>query len=178
MTLVVKIGGSSGATTANIVCEIAKCVAQGERIVVLHGGSDLTNSLSERLWRPARMVTSPGGMVSRYTDSETLRVYAMAVAGQINTELVACLQQQGINALGLAGVDGRLLLARRKSIVRSLTPEGRLQILRDDYTGQVERVNDRLLRQLLDAGYTPVIADRKSTRLNSSHLVISYAVFC
>jgi len=109
-------------------------------------------------------------MVSRYTDSETLRVYAMAVAGQINTELVACLQQQGINALGLAGVDGRLLLARRKSIVRSLTPEGRLQILRDDYTGQVERVNDRLLRQLLDAGYTPVIAplalSREGERLN------------
>ena len=71
MTLVVKIGGSPGATTANIVCEIAKCVAQGERIVILHGGSDLTNSLSERLGRPARMVTSPGGMVSRYTDSET-----------------------------------------------------------------------------------------------------------
>ena len=170
MTLVVKIGGSPGATTANIVCEIAKCVAQGERIVVLHGGSDLTNSLSERLGHPARMVTSPGGMVSRYTDSETLHIYAMAVAGQINTELVACLQQQGINALGLAGVDGRLLLAKRKSIVRSLTPEGRLQILRDDYTGQVERVNDRLLRQLLDAGYTPVIAplalSREGERLN------------
>ena len=170
MTLVVKIGGSPGATTANIVCEIAKCVAQGERIVVLHGGSDLTNALSERLGHPARMVTSPGGMVSRYTDSETLHIYAMAVAGQINTELVACLQQQGINALGLAGVDGRLLLARRKSIVRSLTPEGRLQILRDDYTGQVERVNDRLLRQLLDDGYTPVIAplalSREGERLN------------
>src|SRR5438105_228457 len=170
MTLVVKIGGSSGATTANIVREIAKCVAQGERIVVLHGGSDLTNTLSERVGHPARMVTSPGGMVSRYTDSETLRIYAMAVAGQLNTELVACLQQQGINALGLAGVDGRLLLAKRKSIVRSLTPEGRLQILRDDYTGQVEQVNDRLLRQLLDAGYTPVIAplalSREGERLN------------
>src|SRR5205823_13429298 len=170
MTLVVKIGGSSGATTANIVREIAKCVAQRERIVILHGGSDLTNSLSERLGYPVRMITSPGGMVSRYTDSETLRVYAMAVAGQINTELVACLQQQGINALGLAGVDGRWLLARRKSIVRSLTPEGRQQILRDDYTGQVERVNDRLLRQLLDAGYTPVIAplalSREGERLN------------
>jgi acetylglutamate/LysW-gamma-L-alpha-aminoadipate kinase len=80
------------------------------------------------------------------------------------------LQQQGINALGLAGVDGRLLLAKRKSIVRSLTPEGRLQILRDDYTGQVEQVNDGLLRQLLDAGYTPVIAplalSREGERLN------------
>ncbi len=170
MTLVVKVGGSAGAATANIVREIAQCVAQEQRIVVLHGGSDLTNALSERLGHPVRMITSPSGMVSRYTDSETLSIYAMAVAGQINTELVASLQQLGINALGLAGVDGRLLLARRKSIVRSQTPGGRLQILRDDYTGQVEQVNDTLLRQLLDAGYTPVIAplalSQEGERLN------------
>ena len=170
MTLVVKVGGSAGIITGNIVHEIAQCVAEGQRIVVLHGGSDLTNTLSEQLGHPVRMITSPGGMVSRYTDRETLCIYAMAVAGQINTELVACLQQQGVNALGLAGVDGRLLLARRKSIVRSLTPEGRQQILRDDYTGQVEQVNDALLWQLLDAGYTPVIAplalSREGERLN------------
>jgi len=158
MTIVVKIGGSNGVATANIVCEIAQCVAGGQRIVVLHGGSDLTNTLSERLGHPVRMITSPGGMVSRYTDSETLSIYAMAVAGQINTDLVASFQRQGVNALGLAGVDGRLLLARRKSAIRSVTPDGRVQILRDDYTGQIEHVNDALLRQLLDLGYTPVIA--------------------
>jgi acetylglutamate/LysW-gamma-L-alpha-aminoadipate kinase len=158
MTIVVKIGGSHGVATTNIVREIAQYVADGQRIVVLHGGSDLTNTLSERLGHPVRMITSPGGMVSRYTDSETLSIYAMAVAGQINTELVATLQQQGVNALGLAGVDGQLLLARRKSAVRSMTPDGRVQLLRDDYTGQIEQVNGALLRQLLDAGYTPVIA--------------------
>ncbi len=158
MTIVVKIGGSHGVATTNIVREIAQYVADGQRIVVLHGGSDLTNMLSERLGHPVRMITSPGGMVSRYTDSETLSIYAMAVAGQINTELVATLQQQGVNALGLAGVDGQLLMARRKSAMRSVTPDGRVQILHDDYTGQIEQVNGALLRQLLDAGYTPVIA--------------------
>ena len=158
MTIVVKIGGSNGVATTNIVCEIAQCVADGQRIVVLHGGSDLTNTLSERLGHPVRMITSPGGMVSRYTDSETLSIYAMAVAGQINTDLVASLQRQGVNALGLAGVDGRLLMARRKSAIRSVMPDGRVQILRDDFTGQIEHVNDALLRQLLDVGYTPVIA--------------------
>ncbi len=158
MTLVVKIGGGAGVVTANIVREIAQCIADGQQIVVVHGASDLTNELSERLGHPARMITSPGGMVSRYTDSETLRIYAMAAAGEINTELVASLQQHGINALGLAGVDGRLLVARRKSAVRSVTSDGRLQILRDDYTGQIECVNDALLLQLLSAGYTPVIA--------------------
>jgi len=158
MTIVVKIGGSNGVATTNIVHEIAQCVADGQRLVVIHGGSDLTNMLSERLGHQVCMITSPGGMVSRYTDSETLRIYAMAVAGQINTELVASLQQLGVNALGLAGVDGRLLLARRKSAVRSVMPDGRVQILRDDYTGQIEHVNDALLCQLLDGGYIPVIA--------------------
>ena len=158
MTIVVKIGGSNGVATTNIVNEIAQCVANGRRLVVIHGGSDLTNMLSERLGHQVRMITSPGGMVSRYTDSETLRIYAMAVAGQMNTELVASLQKLDVNALGLAGVDGRLLLARRKSVVRSVMPGGRVQILRDDYTGQIEHVNDALLCQLLDSGYIPVIA--------------------
>ncbi len=158
MTLVVKIGGGAGVVTTTIICDIAQCVSSGQRVVLLHGGSDLTNTLSQQLGHEIRMVTSPSGMVSRYTDSETLPLYAMAVAGHINTELVALLQQHGVNALGLAGVDGRLLVARRKAIVRSVTPEGRTQILRDDYTGQIEQVNSNLLTQLLDAGYTPVIA--------------------
>src|ERR1700737_3737993 len=142
MTLVVKIGGGAGVATEDIVCEIAQCVADKQRVVLVHGGSDLTNILSERLGHPVRMITSPGGMVSRYTARETLRIYMMAVAGQINTELVALLQQQGVNALGLTGVDGRLLLARRKSVVRSVTSEGHTHILRDDYTGHIEQVND------------------------------------
>ena len=158
MTLVVKIGGGAGVATNAIVAEIAGYVARGEQVVLLHGGSDLTNTLSEQLGHPARMITSPSGMVSRYTDSETLQIFAMAVAGQINTELVALLQQQGVNALGMAGVDGRLLVARRKAVVRSVTADGRTQILRDDHTGQIEQVNAHLLRTLLDAGYTPVIA--------------------
>src|SRR2546426_4315269 len=158
MTMVVKIGGSAGVDAAKILDEIALCIEAGQRVVLLHGGSDLTNMLSQRLDHPVRMITSPGGMTSRYTDSETLRIYAMAVAGQINTELVALLQQRGVNAVGLAGVDGRLLLARRKVALRALMPDGRVHIVRDDYTGQIEQVNGDLLRMLLEAGYVPVIA--------------------
>ena len=170
MTLVVKIGGGAGIISETILRELAQCIADGQRVVVLHGGSDLTNTLCERLGQPAQMIISPNGMVSRYTDSETLPIYAMAVAGQINTELVAQLQRRGVNAIGLAGVDGRLLVARRKATVRSLSADGRQRILRDDYTGKIEVVNDALLRQLLDAGYTPVIAPlalgRDGERLN------------
>src|SRR5947209_20586853 len=86
MTLVVKIGGSAGIITGNIVHEIALCVAEGQRIVVLHGGSDLTNTLSEQLGHPVRMITSPGGMVSRYTDRETLCIYARSEERRVGKE--------------------------------------------------------------------------------------------
>ncbi len=173
MTLVIKLGGAAGVATARILDEVARYLAEAEderRVVLVHGGSDLTDKWSAQLGHEARTLTSPGGMTSRYTDRETLRIYAMAVAGQINTEVVAHLQGRGINALGLAGVDGRLLLARRKSAIRALTPEGRVQIVRDDYTGQIEQVNASLLQSLLDAGYLPVIAPlalgREGERLN------------
>ncbi|MGH2479792.1 MAG: [LysW]-aminoadipate kinase [Ktedonobacteraceae bacterium] len=173
MTLVIKIGGAAGVATESILDEIAcylRTPGTDRRIVLVHGGSDLTNELARDLGHEVRTLTSPGGMTSRYTDSETLRIYAMAVAGQINTSLVAHLQQRGVNALGLAGVDGRLLLARRKTAIRSLTPDGRVQIVRDDYTGQIEQVNSHLLHTLLDAGYIPVIAplalSHDGTRLN------------
>ena len=160
MTLVIKIGGAAGVATDRILDEIADYRNRpgAGRLVLVHGGSALTNELARALGQEVRTLTSPNGMTSRHTDSETLRIYAMAVAGQINTELVTQLQQRGINALGLAGVDGRLLLARRKTAIRALTPEGRVQIVRDDYTGQIEQVNAGLLNTLLDAGYMPVIA--------------------
>lgn len=170
MTLVVKIGGGAGVATDKLAGEIAGYVAEARRVVVLHGGSDLTNTLGERLGHPARTITAPNGMVSRYTDAETLRIYAMATAGQINTDLVARLQARGVNALGLAGVDGALLVAQRKAVVRDALPDGRVRILRDDYTGRIEAVNAALLHMLLDAGYTPVIAPlalgREGERLN------------
>jgi acetylglutamate/LysW-gamma-L-alpha-aminoadipate kinase len=161
MTLVIKIGGAAGVATTRILDELTRYLTKpgsDKRVVLVHGGSDLTNELARDLGVEIRTLTTPGGMTSRYTDQETLRIFVMAVAGQINTELVAQLQQRGINALGLAGVDGRLLLARRKSAVRTMTPEGRVQIVRDDYTGQIEQVNAHLLNTLLDAGYLPVIA--------------------
>ncbi|MEA2572925.1 MAG: [amino group carrier protein]-L-2-aminoadipate 6-kinase [Chloroflexia bacterium] len=158
MTYVVKIGGGAGVATEAILDEVAQLVASGRRLVLVHGGSDLTNSLSERLGHPVRTVTSPNGMTSRYTDAETLRIFAMSVAGEINTSLVAGLQRRGVNALGLSGVDGRLLVARRKATVRTVTPEGRTLILRDDHTGQIESVNAAMLHALIAAGYTPVIA--------------------
>jgi acetylglutamate/LysW-gamma-L-alpha-aminoadipate kinase len=137
--------------------DAAAQLGQGQKLVLVHGGSAEANTLGQALGHPPRFITSPSGFTSRYTDRRTLEIFAMAVNGKVNTLLVEQLQALGVNALGLSGVDGRLLLARRKESVQSVE-DGKRRIVRDDYTGKIERVNASLLASLLEAGYTPVIA--------------------
>ena len=63
----------------------------------------------------------------------------------------------GINAFGLCGLDGKLMQAIRKESVQSIE-NGKRKIIRDDYTGTIDKVNRELLTMLLNAGYMPVIA--------------------
>jgi acetylglutamate/LysW-gamma-L-alpha-aminoadipate kinase len=126
-------------------------------VVLVHGGSYETNVMSERLGHPPRFVTSPSGHSSRYTDRETLEIFTMVVAGRINKYLVEHLQKLGVNAVGLSGLDGRLLEGKRKSALR-IVENGKHKILRGEYSGKIEKVNTELLRALLEAGYIPVVA--------------------
>jgi len=155
--IVIKIGGSSGINLDSVCADIADLVKEGKQIVVMHGAGKETDALGEKLGYPAKHVTSPQGFTSRYTDHTTLEIFAMASRGKINTFLVERLQKLGVNAVGLSGVDGRLLEGTRKDAIR-IVENGRQRILRDDYTGRVEKVNGDLLRALLERGYVPVVA--------------------
>ena len=153
----IKIGGAAGVNLEAICADVASLMQQGQQVVLVHGGSDETNRLSEQLGHPPRFVTSPSGFTSRYTDRATLEIFAMVTAGKINTLLVEALQHQGVNALGLSGVDGRLMEAKRKEAIRAVE-NGKVRVLHDDHTGTIQTVNADLLRLLIGAGYTPVIA--------------------
>ena len=154
---VVKLGGTEGVDFSAISQDAAKMIAEGQKLVLVHGGSSEANALGEAVGKPPRFVTSPSGYTSRYTNRETLEVFAMAVNGKVNTFLVEQLQMLGVNALGLSGVDGGLLKAKRKSAIR-IVENGKKKMLRDDYTGKINAVNADLLTTLLDAGYVPVVA--------------------
>jgi acetylglutamate/LysW-gamma-L-alpha-aminoadipate kinase len=93
---------------------------------------------------------------SRYTDRETLAIFSMAYVGKMNKLFVERLQQLGVNAVGLCGVDGRSMEGERKAAIKVIA-DGKRRVLRDDYTGRVERVNTALLTLLLEHGYTPVL---------------------
>jgi len=155
--LVVKLGGSNGLEFDAALRDIAALVERGERVAVVHGGSREMDAISTRLGRPPRYVTSPSGVKSRYTDRETLEIFAMVVAGRVNKLLVERLQGHGVNALGLSGIDGRLLTGRRKGVIIAVEG-GKKRVLRGDYGGKVTGVNAGLLSLLLAEGYVPVIA--------------------
>lgn len=155
--IVVKLGGTEGVDFSAICKDVAELVAQGQKLVLVHGGSSEANQLGEALGRPPRFISSPSGYSSRYTDRGTLEIFAMAVNGKVNTLLVEQLQMLGVNALGLSGVDGRLLAATRKDSIQSVE-NGKRIIIRDDYTGKIEQVNVSLLNMLLAGGYVPVVA--------------------
>jgi acetylglutamate/LysW-gamma-L-alpha-aminoadipate kinase len=154
MTIVVKIGGGEGIDPEPTLADLA---AMGDSpYVLVHGGSHETNQLSEALGHPPRFVTSISGHTSRYTDAETMEMFTMALAGKVNVSIVARLQQMGVNALGLTGVDGRLLEGPRKDAIKVVEGNRRM-VLRGDHTGKVERVNAPLLHLLMEGGYVPVV---------------------
>lgn len=155
--IVVKVGGAAGVNTAAVLDDIAGLVAEGWPVVLVHGTSAAADALAVQAGVAVRHITSPSGHVSRYTDPAMLDIYVAAAAGQMNKRIVAALQALGCNGLGLAGMDGRLLVARRKDAVRAVEG-GRQRIIRDDYTGQIEGANGALLQMLLQAGFTPVVA--------------------
>jgi [amino group carrier protein]-L-2-aminoadipate 6-kinase len=154
--IVLKIGGSEGINYDFIADDIAALVRENQPLIVVHGGSALTNQVAEQLGHPPQFVTSISGFTSRRTDRRTLEIFERVYCGQMNKGLVEKLQRRGVNALGLSGLDGRIWEGPRKDAIKVIQ-NGRRMVIRDDYTGKVERVNVPLLQALLDAGVLPVL---------------------
>ena len=156
MTVVIKVGGARAVDPAGALADVASLVEDGEQVVVVHGGSTKVDETLERLGIEPEYVETPSGVVGRFTDATTMEVFEMAF-GHLNTQLVAGLQSEGVDAVGLNGVDGKLLYGPRKSAVR-IVEDGKKKIRRGDHSGTIKQVNGDLLRSLLSDGYTPVAA--------------------
>lgn len=149
---VIKVGGGGGIDYAAFCADLAGHTP----FVLVHGGSALLNEVSEKLGHPPRFVTSVSGHQSRYTDRRTLELFNMVYAGHMNKMIVEHLQRLGVNAVGLTGLDGRLVEGRQKQALK-VVEGGKKTVLRGDHSGTIHTVNAPLLRLLLDHGYTPVL---------------------
>ena len=151
---VLKLGGNADVNAAPVLANLAARVQQGECWVLVHGASGAADRLAEQVGYPAQMITSPGGHTSRYTDARMIEVYS-AAAASVNQQMVAGLAGYGVDAVGLAGPN--VIRAARKTAIRAIR-NGRSVVIRDDYSGAITGVDGHVLRTLLDAGLTPVVA--------------------
>ena len=160
MRIVVKVGGTLIAEPeifSNIAQDFQAIVAANQCVLV-HGGAKIVNKVAEKMGKEQRFVMSASGFRSRYTDRETMEIFKMVMAGKINKELVVSLQNNGINAIGLSGVDGGLIRAQRKGRIKIIDENGRKRMISGDYTGKIDEVDSNLLNLLLDNEYVPVVA--------------------
>jgi len=135
-----------------------KKVLQKEKIILVHGGGKEVTRISEALGKEQKFIVSPGGIKSRYTDKETVEIFTMVMSGKINKMIVGMLQKNGINAVGLSGIDGQIIQAERKKKLVVINEKGRKMVIDGGYTGKIKDVNSDLVKSILDQGYLPVIS--------------------
>jgi acetylglutamate/LysW-gamma-L-alpha-aminoadipate kinase len=158
MLIVVKIGGSIlREVPPELVLDIKNVLSENQ-LVLVHGGGKGVTEIASKLGKEQEFVVSPTGFRSRYTDKETMEIFMMVMAGKINKQIVSALQRQEIPVVGLSGLDGFLVRAKRKKRLVIIDDRGRKRVIGGGYTGKVSQVNAPLLQILLENGYVPAIA--------------------
>lgn len=112
----------------------------GVRVVLVHGGGPEISEFMEKVGKKPEFVDG-----LRVTDRETMDIVQMVLAGKINKSLVNLLEMKGGNAIGLSGMDGRLIEAEQKKEKLG-------------YVGEITKINIAPVTDLLERGYIPVIS--------------------
>lgn len=166
--IIIKIGGGKNINTKAIINDLKEIK---EQVIIVHGANYYRDNLLKDLGFSKKTLTSVSGYTSVYSDETAIDVIMMAYAGLRNKKIVEMCQINGINAIGLSGLDGGLIKARRNQGIRA-REQGRVKIIRD-YSGKPQEVNKELLQMLLDKNYTPVLCipliDENGYAINSEN---------
>ncbi|HOI31040.1 MAG TPA: [LysW]-aminoadipate kinase [Melioribacteraceae bacterium] len=165
---IIKIGGGKSINIKGIVNDLATL---NEKMIIVHGANALRDELAVKIGYQKKIVTSLSGYDSVLSDEVTIDLMMMAYAGIKNKRIVELCHQSGINAVGLSGLDGKLIQGKRNSGIK--VREGGKTLLLRDFSGKPKSVNRELLNLLLDNNYTPVISvpliDENNFAINSEN---------
>lgn len=142
-TVVIKYGGNAMINESlkeQVMEDIVLLWLIGVRVVLIHGGGPEISDMMKRLGKESVFVDG-----LRVTDRETVDIVQMVLAGKINKTLVNMLEMKGGKAVGLSGMDGRLI-------------EAKIKDERLGYVGEITKINIGPVTDLLDKGYIPVIS--------------------
>ena len=144
-TIVVKYGGNAMINEqlkSAVMSDLVLMQLVGISVVLVHGGGPEINSMLEAVGKESEF---KDGM--RVTDQETIDIVQMVLAGKVNKSLVQHLEQHGGKALGVCGLDGRLLMADKMASAHDL-----------GYVGEIRDVNPDPLIMAMKDGYIPIVA--------------------
>ena len=141
--VVIKYGGNAMINEQlkeQVMEDIALLWLIGVKVVLVHGGGPEISDLMDRLGKKPEFV---GGL--RVTDKETVDIVQMVLAGKVNKTLINLLEMKGGKAMGISGMDGRLI-------------EAKIKDERLGYVGKITNINIDPVVDLLEKGYIPVVS--------------------
>lgn len=144
-TIVVKYGGNAMINEdlkSAVMSDLVLMQLVGINVVLVHGGGPEINAMLDAVGKESQF---ENGM--RVTDKETIDIVQMVLAGKVNKSLVQLLENHGGKAIGLCGLDGRLLMAEK--LVSSVDL---------GYVGEIKEVNPAPLNNAMQNGYIPIVA--------------------
>ena len=144
-TIVIKYGGHAmldESLKAAVMQDVTLMRYVGLNPILVHGGGPEISEAMQRMGKTPQFV---GGL--RVTDEETMEIVEMVLTGKTNKNIVAHLNAQGGQAVGLSGKDGNLIQATKE------TTKGDL-----GFVGRIAEINPGIIHTLTDAGYIPVIS--------------------
>ncbi len=152
--VVVKYGGNAMINEQlkeQVMQDIVLLWLIGVKIVLVHGGGPEINEVMSKLGKKAEFVDG-----LRVTDKETVDIVQMVLAGKVNKTLVNLLEMMGGKAMGISGMDGRLI-------------EAEIKDERLGYVGEITKIHIRPVNDLLEKGYIPVISTVGCDKMGNSY---------
>lgn len=154
---VIKIGGNIIDDPAKLDAFLQSFAAVEGKKILVHGGGKLATRMAEQMGIEQQLIDG-----RRITDAETLKIVTMVYAGYINKNIVATLQSNHCNAMGLCGADGDAILAHKRNH----------PVLDYGFVGDVDAINADLLQVLLEKNITlvfaPITHDQQGQLLNTN----------
>ena len=149
---IIKIGGEllrDISSARKLLKQIATIHQFGIKVILVHGGGP---QLTEMIEKSGQVSEFNNGR--RVTDQSTISLAVMVLNGEVNTKLLAISVELGIPAIGISGIDGGMIVTKKREKNKDETGA----LIDYGYVGDISSVNMDILNTLLDAGYIPIIS--------------------
>ena len=149
---IIKIGGEllrDISSAKKLLKQIATIHQFGIKVILVHGGGP---QLTEMIEKSGQVSEFNNGR--RVTDQSTISLAVMVLNGEVNTKLLAISVELGIPAIGISGIDGGMIVTKKRKKIKDETGD----LIDYGYVGDISSVNMDILNTQLDAGYIPIIS--------------------